>query len=146
VIAYPTEAEERAVVARHGLQNFSMSPDTFGVGPVGGGEAIAGAIEAVHTVRLTDEIVDYVVALVRATRDSGDLLVGASPRCSTMLARAARAWAVLQGRDYVNPDDVKFLALPTLRHRVTLSPAAEIEGRTADEAVKAVIERTPAPR
>jgi MoxR-like ATPase len=146
VIAYPSEAEERAVVARHGLQHHSMSPDTFGVGAVGGAKTIAGAIEAVHTVRLTDEIVDYVVALVRGTRDTGELLVGASPRCSTMLARAARAWAVLQGRDYVTPDDVKFLALPTLRHRVTLSPAAEIEGRTADEAVKAVIERTPAPR
>jgi MoxR-like ATPase len=146
VIAYPSEAEERAVVARHGLQTHSMAPETFGVGPVGGADSIAGAIEAVHSVRLTDEIVDYVVALVRGTRDTGDLLVGASPRCSTMLARAARAWAVLQGRDYVNPDDVKFLALPTLRHRVTLSPAAEIEGRTADEAVKAVIERTPAPR
>jgi MoxR-like ATPase len=146
VIAYPSEAEERAVVARHGLQNHSMAPETFGVAPAAGAEAIAAAIEAVQTVRLNDEIVDYVVALVRGTRDSGDLLVGASPRCSTMLARAARAWAVLQGRDYVNPDDVKFLALPTLRHRVTLSPAAEIEGRTADEAVKSVIERTPAPR
>ncbi|HEY4031795.1 MAG TPA: MoxR family ATPase [Caulobacteraceae bacterium] len=146
VIAYPSEAEERAVVARHGLQNHSMSPATFGVEAAGGAEAIAAAIAAVQTVRLNEEIVDYVVSLVRATRDSGDLLVGASPRCSTMLARAARAWAVLQGRDYVTPDDVKFLALPTLRHRVTLSPAAEIEGRTADEAVKAVIERTPAPR
>jgi MoxR-like ATPase len=146
VIGYPSEAEEREVVARHGLENRGVTPETFGVGPVGGDAAIAGAIAAVQTVRLTSDIVDYVVALVRGTRDSGDLLVGASPRCSTMLARAARAWAALQGRDYVTPDDVKFLALPTLRHRVTLSPAAEIEGRTADEAVKAVIERTPAPR
>ena len=146
VVGYPSEAQERAVVALHGLENHSMSPEAYGVSPAGGAAAIAGAIEAVQTVRLTEDIVDYVVALVRGTRDSGDLLVGASPRCSTMLARAARAWAVLQGRDYVTPDDVKFLALPALRHRVTLSPAAEIEGRTADEAVKAVIERTPAPR
>jgi MoxR-like ATPase len=146
VVGYPSEAEERAVVTRHGLGDNSMSPETFGVASAAGQGVIADAIAAVQTVRLTDEIVDYVVALVRGTRDSGDLLVGASPRCSTMLARAARAWAVLQGRDYVTPDDVKFLALPTLRHRVTLSPAAEIEGRTADEAVRAVIERTPAPR
>jgi MoxR-like ATPase len=146
VIAYPSEAEEKAVVARHGLQTHSMSPETFGVSPVGNDKVIAGAIEAVTTVRLNEEIIDYVVALVRGTRDTGDLQVGASPRCGAMLARAGRAWAVLQGRDYVTPDDVKFLALPTLRHRVTLSPAAEIEGRTADEAVKAVIERTAAPR
>jgi MoxR-like ATPase len=146
LVGYPSEAEERAVVRRHGLQNHGVSPEQFGVGPVGGPAVIAAAIEAVSQVRLTEEIVDYVVALVRATRDSGDIAVGASPRCSTMLARAARAWAVLQGRDYVAPDDVKVLALPALRHRVTLSPAAEIEGRTADEAVRAVIERTPAPR
>ena len=146
VMGYPSETEERAVVARHGLETRAMSPETFGVNPVGGSAVIAAAIEVVQTARLTDEIIDYVVALVRATRESGDLMVGASPRCSTMLARAARAWAVQHGRDYVVPDDVKILALPTLRHRVILSPAAEIEGRTADDAVKAVIERTPAPR
>ena len=147
VVAYPSAQEERAVVARHGgLDGQAMRPDTFGVQPVGGAAAVGAAIEAVAQVRLTEEIVDYVVTLVRGTRDSGDLAVGASPRCSTMLARAARARAVLDGRDYVIPDDVKRLALPALRHRVMLSPAAEIEGRTADEAVRAVIERAPAPR
>jgi MoxR-like ATPase len=146
VVGYPSEAEERAVVARHGLEGHAVTPESFGVSPVGGSQLISEAIEAVQQVRLSEEIVDYVVALVRATRASGDLTIGASPRCSTMLARASRAWAVLQARDYVVPDDVKFLALPALRHRVMLSPAAEIEGRTADEAVKAVIERTPAPR
>jgi MoxR-like ATPase len=90
VIGYPTEEEERAVVARHGLQTQGVTPETFGIKPVGTVKAITGAIAAVHTVRLNDEIVDYVVALVRGTRDSGDLMVGASPRCSTMLARAAR--------------------------------------------------------
>jgi MoxR-like ATPase len=146
VVGYPSEAEERAVVARHGVESHAMDPGTFGVAPVGGAADIGAAIAVVQTVRLTDEIIDYVVALVRGTRDTGELTVGASPRCSAMLARAARARAVLHGRDYVTPDDVKALALPTLRHRVILSPAAEIEGRTADEAVLAVIERTPAPR
>jgi MoxR-like ATPase len=146
VMGYPTEAEEQAVVARHGAQGHAMSVDTFGLRPVGDARAIGAAIKAVETVRLTDEIVNYIVALVRATRDSGDLSHGASPRCSMMLARAARARAVLDGRDYVVPDDVKALALPALRHRVILSPAAEIEGRTADAAVNACVERVPAPR
>jgi MoxR-like ATPase len=146
VIGYPTAEEERAIVMRHGGQSRAMDPQTFGVGPVGSAAAIGEAIAVVETVLLTEEIVAYVVALVRATRESGDILVGASPRCSAMLARAARARAVLHGRDYVTPDDVKALALPTLRHRVVLSPAAEIEGRTADQAVAAAIERTPAPR
>jgi MoxR-like ATPase len=146
VVGYPSEAEERAVVARHGVESQAMNPETFGVTPVGDAARIAEAVAVVQTVHLTQQIIDYVVALVRATRQSGDLMVGASPRCSAMLARASRARAVLQGRDYVTPDDVKALALPTLRHRVILSPAAEIEGRTADQAVLAVIERTPAPR
>ena len=146
VMGYPSEAEERAVVAHHGAQSQAMSVDTFGVRPVGDGKTIASAITAVEGVRLTGEIIDYIVALVRSTRDSGDLANGASPRCSMMLARAARARAVLDGRDYVTPDDVKTLALPALRHRVILSAAAEIEGKTADEAVRACIERTPAPR
>ncbi len=146
VMGYPSEAEERAIVAHHGAHSHAMSVDSFGVRAVSDKASIAAAVEAVETVRLSSEIVEYIVALVRATRDSGDLSHGASPRCSMMLARAARARAVLDGRDYVVPDDVKALALPALRHRVTLSPAAEIEGRTADEAVTAGIERTPAPR
>jgi MoxR-like ATPase len=146
VVGYPSEAEERALVARHGVESQAMKPETFGVEPVGDAAAVGEAVAGVAAVRLTEDIVNYVVALVRATRESGDLTVGASPRCATMLARAARARAVLDGRDYVIPDDVKALALPALRHRVILSPAAEIEGRTADEAVWAAIERAPAPR
>jgi MoxR-like ATPase len=146
VMGYPTEAEERAVVTHHGAQTHAMSVDTFGLRPVADAATIAAAVTAVEGVRLASEIVDYIVALVRSTRDSGDLAHGASPRCSMMLARAARARAVLDGRDYVTPDDVKALALPTLRHRVILSAAAEIEGKTADEAVRACIARAPAPR
>ena len=77
---------------------------------------------------LTDAVVDYIVAIVRATRETADLSNGASPRSAAMLAAAARARAALDGRDYVIPDDVKALALPALRHRVILSPAAEIDG------------------
>jgi MoxR-like ATPase len=86
------------------------------------------------------------VRLVRATRETGDLETGASPRCAAMLAIAARARAVLDGRDYVIPDDVKALALPALRHRVILSPAAEIEGRKVDQILRGLIEQVEAPR
>ena len=86
------------------------------------------------------------VDLVRSTRETADLETGASPRSAAMLATAARARAVLEGRDYVIPDDVKALALPALRHRVILSPAAEIEGRLVDDTLKTLIERVEAPR
>jgi MoxR-like ATPase len=95
---------------------------------------------------LPDEVVEYVVRIVRASREGTTFELGASPRAAAMIASAARARAALDGRDYVIPDDVKTLALPGLRHRVILSPAAEIEGRTTDAALKAILDQTEAPR
>jgi MoxR-like ATPase len=84
--------------------------------------------------------------LVRATREGADLETGASPRAAAMLAGAARARAVLDGRDYVIPDDVKALAPAVLRHRLILSPAAQIEGRPVEEVIARIIEQVEAPR
>ena len=97
-------------------------------------------------MRLTDDVILYVVDLVRATRENPLFETGASPRAAAMLAAAARANAALDGRDFVIPDDVKSIALPALRHRVILSPVAEIEGRSADELIRDIIEQTEAPR
>ncbi len=107
---------------------------------------ITGAVATVSGIRLADQITSYVVALVRATRETPDLETGASPRSGAMLAAASRARAALEGRDYVIPDDVKALALPALRHRVIPSPAAEIEGRLVDETLATLIDRVEAPR
>ena len=95
---------------------------------------------------MVDEVTDYVVALVRATREAPDLEGGASPRAAAMLAGAARARAALDGRDYVIPDDVKALAPAVLRHRVLLSAAAEIEGRPVEGVIARLIEEIEAPR
>jgi MoxR-like ATPase len=146
VLAYPDEAEERAIVARHGLRHGNPDPAAMGVETVASAAMIAQAVATVSTIRLADEIVGYVVALIRATRESADLETGASPRAGAMLALAARARAALEGRDYVIPDDVKALVLPALRHRVILSPAAEIESRRADDILRGLIERVEAPR
>jgi MoxR-like ATPase len=100
----------------------------------------------VAAVRLSDEIVDYVVDLVRATREHPALVCGASPRAASMLASAARSNALLAGRDYVVPDDVKKLARAALRHRVVVAPGAEIEGRSSADVVAEVVQRTAAPR
>jgi MoxR-like ATPase len=91
-------------------------------------------------------VIDYIVRLVRATRETTDLASGASPRSAVLLANAARARAALDGRDYVVPDDVKALATSVLRHRLLLSPAAEIEGKQVEALVAALIEQTEAPR
>jgi len=146
VLKYPTVEEERAIVAAHGQRSGSPEPSSMGVEAAVTREEIAAATDTVAAIRLADEIVTYVVNLIRATRESGDLETGASPRSGAMLATAARARAVLQGRDYVIPDDVKALALPALRHRVIPSPAAEIEGRLVDDTLKGLIDRVEAPR
>jgi MoxR-like ATPase len=100
----------------------------------------------VSEIRLADDIVDYIVDLIRATREHPSLQFGASPRAATMLASAARAYAAMQGRDYAIPDDVKLLALPALRHRVVLAPGAEIEGLGTDQVIAQIVEATAAPR
>jgi MoxR-like ATPase len=146
VLRYPTAEEERAIVAAHGMHAGQADPAAMGVERVLDAGALTEAVQAVAAVRLADEIIGYIVALVRATRESPDLETGASPRSAAMLALASRARAALEGRDYVIPDDVKALALPALRHRVILSPAAEIEGRQVDQAVGVLIDRVEAPR
>jgi len=146
VLAYPSLAEETAIVATHGSRSGQPSAQGFGVEAAGDGPTIAEAVAAVATVRLTDDIIRYIVGVVRATRDTGELSGGASPRCAAMLAVASRARAALEGRDYVIPDDVKALALPALRHRVILSPAAEIEGRKVDDVVRGLLDQVEAPR
>jgi len=143
---YPSAEEERRIVATHGSRAGLPDPKTLGVEAVASGKTISEAVSTVAGVRLTDEIVGYITDLVRATRTSADIEYGASPRAAAMLAIASRARAALEGRDYVIPDDVKALALPALRHRVILSPAAEIEGRKVDQALTALVELVAAPR
>jgi MoxR-like ATPase len=146
IIDHPSRDEEREIVRRHGHRSAMPRVEDFGLVAVADGSALALARAAVTRIRLSDPLIDYIVDVIRATREHSSLEVGASTRAANMLAAAARAYAVLAGRDFVIPDDVKFLALPVLRHRLTLSPSAEIEGLTADRILREVIDQTPAPR
>jgi MoxR-like ATPase len=146
VLDYPSIEQERAIIVGHGARSGQMDPAAFGVTSVLERAAIDAAVDTVAQVRLTDEVVGYIVDLIRATRESTDIETGASPRAGAMLAVAARAAAALDGRDYVVPDDVKRLAVPALRHRLILSAAAEIEGRKVDLVLKGLVERVAAPR
>ncbi len=145
-IPWPTLEAERAIVAQYGTRTGTPVPQDSGVAQVADADVIAAALDAVGRVRLVDEVIDYIVRLVRATREHGDLSSGASPRAASALAAAARAGAALDGRDYVIPDDVKTLAPAMLRHRLILSPSAEIDGRRVDDVVRALIDSVEAPR
>jgi MoxR-like ATPase len=146
IIDHPSRDEEREIVRRHGHRSAMPRLEDFGLKPIADGSALAKVRDTVTLIKLSDPLVDYIVDVVRATREHSSLEVGASTRAANMLAAAARAFAVLQGRDFVIPDDIKFLALPVLRHRLTLSPSAEIEGLTADRILREVLDQTPAPR
>ncbi|WP_374413606.1 AAA family ATPase [Novosphingobium colocasiae] len=146
LIPYPSMEEERRIVSRYGENRGAPSPAELGIAPVASAALLAAAAETVAGITLADSVTDYVVRLVRATRESPDLACGASPRAAVLLAGAARARAALDGRDYVLPDDVKALATGVLRHRLLLSPAAEIEGKQVEALVATLVEQTQAPR
>ncbi|HZO93220.1 MAG TPA: MoxR family ATPase [Candidatus Baltobacteraceae bacterium] len=146
LVEYPARDEEIEIVRRHGNRSAMPRLADFGIEPVTDLPALRVIRAAVERITVADPVIEYIVDVVRATREHASLDFGASTRSANMLAAASRAFAVLQGRDYVIPDDVKELALPALRHRVMPNAGAEIEGLTADRILRQTLDRTPAPR
>jgi MoxR-like ATPase len=146
VIGYPSRDEERDVVRRHGHRTTMPRLADFDIRPVADLGTLIAMRQSVQQIRTSDAILDYIVDLVRATRERPSIAFGASPRAATMLTTASRAYAALQGRDFVLPDDIKALAVPALRHRVVLAPGAEIEGLTTEAVVRQILEQVPVPR
>jgi MoxR-like ATPase len=145
-VALPDRDSEYEVLRRH-LDGFDpRNLAAAGLGRVAGAADLELARAAVAQVAVAPEVTAYVVDLVRATRTSPSLRLGVSPRGAVALISAARAWAWLSGRDYVSPDDVKALARPTLRHRVSLRPEAELEGVTPDAVLEGILATVPVPR
>jgi MoxR-like ATPase len=145
-IGYPSSAEEAAVVVR---ATADQAGDEL---PLANVKACLDAHDVTHLQRLSsrqrvdDQVVDYAVRIVRATREYPGLAIGAGSRGALALVRGARAVALLDGRGYVTPDDVKHVALPALRHRVALAPDALLEGRKANDLLSDVVTTVPAPR
>lgn len=143
---YPSIEEETALLR---VVTGGRVGDRLDVSPV---RAVADPAAVVHLQRLTarlrldDAVLDYGVRLVAATRKTPGFAIGAGPRGGIALIRAARAQALLNGRDFVTPDDVKSIALPALRHRLTLAAEYEMEGARVDEVLDDVLRRVAAPR
>ncbi|WP_393058467.1 AAA family ATPase [Streptomyces sp. LN549] len=145
-VPLPTRDDEINVLTRHADGFNPRNLQAAGIRPVAGPADLEAARTAVAQTTVSPEIAGYVVDICRATRESPSLALGVSPRGATALLSTARAWAWLTGRDYVTPDDVKALALPTLRHRIQLRPEAEMEGVTPDSVITAVLAHVPVPR
>ena len=145
-VPYPPPEHEQAILARHDAGMDPHDVPSLGIVRVAGAAELEVARRSVATVRAAPEVQAYIVGIARATRESPSLQLGVSPRGSVMLLAAAKAWAWLQGRPFVTPDDVKQMALPTLRHRIGLRPEVELEGATADAVLGALLAAVPVPR
>ncbi|MEU1875112.1 MoxR family ATPase [Streptomyces sp. NPDC048376] len=145
-VPLPTRQDEIDVLTRHAAGFNPRDLHAAGVRPVASAADLEAARAEAAKTTVSPEITAYVVDICRATRESPSLTLGVSPRGATALLSTSRAWAWLTGRDYVTPDDVKALALPTLRHRVQLRPEAEMEGVTTDSVINAILAHVPVPR
>ena len=146
LVDYPQETEEREVLRRHHAGFRPQALDAAGVHPVVGAGDLDALRAEVAAQTFDTPVVDYILAVVRATRNVDELRSGASPRAGIALLNGSKALAALRGRPFVIPDDVKELAAPALRHRVLLRPEAEVEGLTTDEVLKEIVDRVPVPR
>ena len=146
VVGYPDATTEQGILDRvlHGFE--SDDPGSYGVSSALSADSLAGLRSAVRGVRAEGTITRYITELVRATRTAPALTMGASPRATVALLKASQAAALLDGREYVIPDDVKALAPPVLRHRVTVAPELELEGVSADRALEGILEAVEVPR
>ena len=145
-IGYPSSEEEAAVVVRTTAGQAGDELPLADVTPRLDGAAVTGLQRLAASQRVDAQVVDYAVRIVRATRDAAGLAIGSGSRGAIALVRGARAVALLDGRGFVTPDDIKRVALPALRHRVALAPDALLEGRTANDLLTEVMETIPAPR
>lgn len=144
-IGYPSRADERTILERH---HASADPGGLADAPVEPVPAtlLAQARREIRAVRVEPAIFDYLLDIVRRTRDWPAISLGASPRASASLLLVAKALASKEGRDFVVPDDVKEAAIPVLRHRLVLRPEAELEGMDPDRVVSEVLQATPVPK
>jgi MoxR-like ATPase len=143
-VGYPDEADELRMLHldRHGLTSATLGR----VRTVASADDLRAARQAAGSVTVSDEVAAYVLAIVRQTRSLPSVTLGASPRAAVHLLEAAKAAASMAGRGYLTPDDVARLATPVLRHRLILSPEAELERYRAEDAVATAVSLVPVPR
>jgi len=143
-VGYPSREDERRMAEVHGQAVPAL--DAFELETVVGTEFLTEARQCVREVRIEADVLDYLVDIVRATREHPALRCGASPRAVNMLAAAARALAATQGMEFVIPDHVQQLAVPLLAHRIVLTPSADIEGQVGSAVVESIVKQVKAPR
>lgn len=146
MVTYPKPEDEVRVLGAHHATSGLASPEKQVIQTVMTPEDLIESRQVIRETFVRDEVLGYVQRLLQATRDDDALDVGGSPRSGLMLLMGAKSLARFNGRDYVNPDDIKQAFLPALRHRVILSPTVELEGMTPDEVLAQILELVEVPR
>jgi MoxR-like ATPase len=144
-ITYPTAAEEKLVLERHHASHGTRGLEAEALQPVEAG-LLAAAQNEVRRVRIETSLFDYMLAVVRRTREWPSLTLGASPRAAVSLMLVAQGFAAIEGRGYLIPDDVKQAAVPVLRHRLILKPEAELEGFDTDRVITEILAAVAVPK
>lgn len=143
-VEYPGLEEEKSILRRFRNDfNLAIKHD---VRPVFNAEGIAACRRLVEQVQIREELLDYIASLVHNTRQHADLFLGASPRASLAILKAAKAIAAMSGRDFVTPDDIHFVAYPVLNHRIILTPEREMEGFDARDVIDGILKKLEVPR
>lgn len=145
-ITYPPRVEENNILVSYRDGLLSDKPKSLNLEPVIDEQQFVKIKDTIAGIFVDDKIINYITEITNATRDYPGIEVGASPRGSVALLQTSRVKAAVEGRDFVIPDDVKYLAFPVLRHRLILEPEAEIEGFSADDYLKKIIEKIKVPR
>ena len=145
-VPYPAKEAELAMLGNYASGFDAERASDIRLEPVLDAASCAEVRQTVDHVTVAPEVREYIASIVRATREETALTLGGSPRATVALFRVSRAAAVIAGRDFVTPDDVKDYAFPVLRHRVIVSPEVEVEGRTSDDVLQTVLMRVVAPQ
>jgi MoxR-like ATPase len=147
VMDYPGEDEEKLLATRSlGSETPENVLDSNEIQPVLTASDIVTMQNALQSITIKEELVSYVVDLIRTSRETDSIQVGAGPRATQALLLSSRAYAATQGRDFVTPDDIQEMTRPVLSHRIVLRPEYEIEGVTTDEAIRKLLESVAVPR
>lgn len=143
-VGYPSIDQEIDILLNHHEQKVAVDLET--IKSVLTPADIAAFKALIGQVHVEPEVLKYIAAIVAATRQHVSLILGASPRASVSILVASKAFAAMNGRDFVTPEDIKFIAIPVMRHRVILTPESEMEGIAADEVIKEIIDKVEVPR
>jgi len=144
VVDYPSADEEIQLL--NNVNSKKKHDDVNTLQEVISGADIAEFRDVVHKVHVEEKLLGYIAGIVGETRHNPSLYLGASPRASIALLKASKALAIVNGRDFVTPEDIKFLSKPVLRHRVILTPEREMEGKTTDEIIDMIVNKIEVPR